>query len=148
MIEYKSQSMRFRLACEPSDFKKVKIRISKDAAEYARNFYHDDIIIYESFFIVLLNQSNNTIGWAKIGQGGINETVTDPLLIAKYAIDSLSKNVILVHNHPSGNMKASQNDINLTNKIKKMLNYLDIGLLDHIILSETSYFSFGDEGIL
>ena len=74
--------------------------------------------IYESVFILLLNRHNNTIGYAKISQGGVTGTVIDVKIIAKYIIDSLASGLILAHNHPSGNTRASSEDINITNKVK------------------------------
>ena len=148
MKTYKSNSLEISLKRKKSDYKKVKISRSEDANKYARQFYHDDLTIYESFFIILLNQSNNTIGYAKISQGGVAGTVVDPKLVAKYAIESLSKSVILVHNHPSGGLKASEADKKVTDKINKVLNLFDCQVLDHIILTETEYLSFADSSLL
>jgi len=148
MKTYKSNSLEISLKRKKSDYKKVKISRSEDANKYSRQFYHDDLTIYESFFIILLNQSNNTIGYAKISQGGVAGTVVDPKLVAKYAIESLAKSVILVHNHPSGGLKASEADKKVTNKINKVLNLFDCQVLDHIILTETEYLSFADSSLL
>jgi len=131
-----------------SEFEKVKITSSADSVRYLRQFYLDDIGIYESFFLMLLNRPNQVIGYVKISQGGITGTVVDPILVAKYAIDSLSKGVILCHNHPSGNLNPSDADRQITEKIKQGLKLFDISVLDHIILTENSYYSFCDEGIL
>jgi DNA repair protein RadC len=150
MKTYKSNTPQYRLVKEPTNIKKVKITKSGDIDEYARQFYHDDIAIYESFFTVFLNSANNTIGWVKISQGGLMGTVVDERLITKYAIESLCVAVILCHNHPSGRMKPSDQDIRITNNIKKALNYFSIRLLDHIILSSENYkyYSFADEGLI
>lgn len=125
---------------------KIRIKTSLDSADYARNFYHDDIEIYESFFIILLNKAINTIGWAKISQGGISATLVDTALVAKYAIESLAKYVVLVHNHPSGNTSPSSHDNILTKKIKEGLKLFDICLLDHVIITKDSHYSYSDEG--
>lgn len=129
-----------------TDFPKVKIRSSKNSADFIRQFYSDDIEIYESFFLLLLNRANDTIGYAKISQGGTCGTVVDIKIIAKYAVDSLANSVILAHNHPSGTLSPSSQDIDITEKIKKGLSLLDIKVLDHIILTSSSYYSFADEG--
>jgi len=129
-----------------SEFSKKQIRSSADAAEFIRQFYLEDIEIFESSFILLLNQANYTIGYAKISQGGITGTVVDPRLVAKYALESLAPIVILAHNHPSGNLSPSSADKSLTDKIKNGLKLLDINLVDHIILTKESYFSLADEG--
>ncbi len=129
-----------------SEFPKKQIRSSADAAEFIRQFYLEDIEIFESSFILLLNQANYTIGYAKISQGGVTGTVVDPRLVAKYAVESLAPVVILAHNHPSGNLSPSSADKSLTDKIKNGLKLLDIKLVDHLILTKESYYSLADEG--
>lgn len=135
-----------RLVREKSNIKKAQIKLSRDAAEYATQFYHDDIDIYESMFLILLNRSNNTIGWVKISQGGVAGTIIDVKLIVKYAIDCLASAVLLVHNHPSGNLKPSEADRRITKKAKDALGYMDVTILDHIILTLDGYYSFADNG--
>ena len=132
----------------PSNFEKVKIISSNDAFKVIKQFYFDDIDIFESFFILCLNRNNQTIAYAKISQGGVAGTVVDIKLIAKYAIDCLASAVILAHNHPSGNLKPSNEDLAITKRIKEGLKILDISVLDHLILTSQGYLSFGDEGIL
>ncbi len=144
MKTYKTQSKVFSLKVETTDFKQVKIQSQADAEAYARNFYFDDIEIYESFFIILLNRQGNTIGYAKISQGGVAGTYVDTALIAKYAIESLASSVILVHNHPSGNLKASESDIKMTKKVIEGLKLFEISVLDHIIITKESSFSINE----
>lgn len=139
---------RFEIKSVQSDFPSVRISNTSTAADFIRQFYGDDIFIFESAFILLLNNSNNTIGFAKISQGGITGTVVDARLVAHYAVNSLATSVILAHNHPSGNLNPSETDKQLTNKIKEGLKLLDISLLDHIILTGASYTSFADSGLL
>jgi DNA repair protein RadC len=139
---------RFELKSNQSDFPKKKITCSNDANEFIRQFYSDDIDIFESCFVLLLNQANFTIGYAKISQGGITGTVVDPQLVAKYAIESLAKAVVLAHNHPSGNLTPSGQDLDITKKIRAGLDLFNITLLDHIILTSDHYTSLGDEGLL
>ncbi len=131
-----------------SDFDSIKITSPEASAAYARNFYGDDLEVFESMFLILLNRQNTVIGWAKISQGGICSTVCDPILVAKYAIETLSKGVILVHNHPSGNNRPSDVDKQLTEKVKVGLRLFDIQLIDHIILTASEYYSFIDNGNL
>jgi len=148
MKEYKANLIKFSLKTEKSDFKKVQISSSKDAAAYARSFYFDDLEIYESVFLILLNQSNATIGYAKISQGGISSTVIDPVIVLKYAVDSLARSIILVHNHPSGICKPSHQDISITKNIREACKFIDVQVLDHIIIgAENNYYSFADNGI-
>ena len=136
----------YKLTKVKSDFQRVLITSSKDGANFIRQFYSDDIGIFESSFILLLDRSNHTIGYAKISQGGIVGTVVDVRLIAKYAIASLASSVILAHNHPSGNLKPSESDEKITQQVLEGLKLLEVKLLDHVILTETNYYSFADNG--
>ena len=120
---------------------------SVSQSRYFRQLW-EGIDIYESFFAVYLNQSNNTIGWYKVSQGGITGTVADPRLILKKALDILATGIVICHNHPSGTLKPSLADEQITKKLKDGCSYFDIRLLDHIILTEDGYYSFMDEGIL
>lgn len=148
MKTYKTEIDEIRLKKVKSVFLKAKINSSIDAQEFARQFFYDDLTIYESFFLILLNSQNNTIGYAKISQGGISGTVVDPLIIAKYAIDTMAKGVILVHNHPSGNENPSKADKKATKQIKKALKLFNCNVIDHLIITEESFFSFSDNEIL
>lgn len=145
---YKSKISKFQVTANKSEFPKQKIQSSKDAADFIRQFYEGDIEVYESFFILLLNRANITTGYAKISQGGVAGTVVDIKLVGKYIVDTLSSAVIIAHNHPSGNLRPSQADINMTKKVKETARILDSQLLDHVILTEEGYYSFADEGIL
>lgn len=138
----------FELKKIQSEFPCIKIESSKECASFIRQFYGDDIEIFESSFILLLNQANKTIGYAKISQGGITGTVVDVRIIAKYAVDSMATNVIISHNHPSGNLTPSESDKLITEKIKNGLNLLDINLLDHIIITSEEYYSFAENNKL
>jgi DNA repair protein RadC len=150
MKVYKSLTTERILSVKETDnsFKKAKIKSSDDAYEYMKRFWNDDIELYESFFILLLNRSNNTIGYAKISQGGVAGTVIDKKIIAKYAVDTLASGVILAHNHPSGELRVSDADKKVTREIKEALKTLDIAVLDHIIITKDRYTSFNDEGLL
>lgn len=138
----------YSLVKEKTEIYSEKITSSALASDYARKFYGNDLEVYESFFALYLNQANKTIGFAKIGQGGISSTVADIRLICKYAIDSLSTSVILIHNHPSGNLIPSENDIKLTRQTNESLKNFNIKVLDHIILSDENYYSLADNGII
>lgn len=103
---------------------------------------------YEEFWIVLLNRANKIIDTVKISQGGLAGTVTDIRIILRLALEKLASAIILVHNHPSGNLKPSESDINLTRRLREGGALMDIAVLDHLIVSDHSAFSFADEGIL
>jgi DNA repair protein RadC len=131
-----------------TEFPKKQIKSSKDVYDFISQFYNDDMEIFESFFLLLLDNGLNTIGYVKISQGGITGTVVDVRLVAKYAVESLATNVILAHNHPSGMLKPSPQDIHMTKKIQAGLSILDIKVCDHIILTSNGYYSFSDEDAL
>jgi DNA repair protein RadC len=131
-----------------TEFERVKITKAEDAYNVIKKFYSCDINIFESFFILLLNRGAQTIGFAKISQGGVSGTIVDIKIIAKYAVDSLASAVILAHNHPSGNLKPSEADIQLTKKAKEALKILDVCVHDHIILADDKFYSFAEEGLM
>ena len=95
----KKKAVEYSITAKKQDFETAKIMSSKDSYDFARKFYHEDILIYESAFIMLLNAANSVIGYAKISQGGICKTQVDVRLVAKYAIDCLAVSVVFVHNH-------------------------------------------------
>ena len=139
---------KYELKKNATKFPRVEIKSSRAAADFIKQFYSDDLGIYESFFVLMLDRSNHTIGFAKISQGGISSTVVDTRIVAKFAIDSLASGIILAHNHPSGKLEPSMADRNVTDKIKLGLGYFDISVLDHVIVTEDGYTSFADEGLL
>ena len=147
---YKSFSKKFSIVSEPHVpmFNNVQITSSKDAEVFIRPLFGKSIDVYESFFLILLNQANNTIGWAKIGQGGITGTVCDMKIILKYVIELLSPAVFIAHNHPSGVLKPSTSDQDLTMKVRDNLKKIDTRVLDHVILTADSYFSFADNNLI
>ena len=124
------------------------INDSSLAAKFARQFYSDDIDIYESFFLILMNVRNKPIAWAKVAQGGISEVGVDVMILAKFVVDSMAKNVILVHNHPSGNLTPSAPDKKLTKQVVDALALLGARVSDHVILSSTDYYSFRENGLI
>lgn len=144
-----SKATEFKISATSNYVPSVKIMSSKDSADFARQFYHDDIAIYESAFIILLNNARKVIGWAKIAQGGVSMTIVDVRIVAKFAIDALATGVVFVHNHPSGNLRTSIPDDRLTERLKAGLKTLDITLIDSIILAPgDGYLSYADEGML
>jgi DNA repair protein RadC len=103
---------------------------------------------YEEFWILLLNRYNKVIDKQKISQGGVSGTVTDVRIILRLALEKLATSVILCHNHPSGNTKPSEADISITQKVKEAGTFMEIALLDHIIITDGYYYSFADEELL
>lgn len=122
------------------------IKTSQEAAKYLLgNCYEEKEAWREKTYAVYLDDSNRVKGHMLISVGGINATNIDKRLIAKGAIDSLARSVVLSHNHPSGNVVPSINDINVTKQLKTMLGCFDIRLLDHIIIGDEEYYSFSEE---
>lgn len=103
---------------------------------------------HEVFAVLYLNQANKINHFEIISEGGITGTIADPRLILKRALEEDAVKIILCHNHPSGNLKPSRADEELTKKIKVAAGYMDIQLTDHVIVSESGYYSFADEGML
>lgn len=102
----------------------------------------------EVFGVLFLNRANKINHFEIVSEGGITGTVADPRVILRKALEQDAVNIILCHNHPSGSLKPSRADEQLTAKIKEAAGYLDIRVLDHIIVSEDGYYSFADEGLL
>ena len=126
--------------------KKTTIKQSSDVAAYlqAQIGYKQK----EVFVVVYLNRANKIIQYEIISEGGMTGTVADPRIILKKALDHRAVSIILCHNHPSGNLFPSKADEQLTAKIKVAASYLDIQVMDHIIVSEEGYYSFADEGLM
>ena len=103
---------------------------------------------HEEFWVLLLNRGNQILERVNISKGGVSQTVVDSKIIFKMAIDKLASSIILCHNHPSGNLKPSDADIQLTKKLKEAGRILDLPILDHLIFADNTYFSFADEGLL
>ncbi|MDR2235782.1 MAG: DNA repair protein RadC [Chryseobacterium sp.] len=102
----------------------------------------------EEFWGIFLNQSNKVNHIAQLTQGGISQSIVDVRILFKTALDHFSTGIIIAHNHPSGSLKPSREDLNITKKIKEAGKTLSIQLLDHIIVTQDSYFSFSDAGLL
>jgi len=103
---------------------------------------------HEEFYVLYLNRANRVVAHKCVGTGGVTGTVADIKIILKHAIELLATSMVAVHNHPSGNLKPSQTDIELTKKLKEAAKLIDITLLDHLILGEKRYYSFADEGMI
>lgn len=131
---------------ESEVLKKAKITSSADAYQAIRPYLMD--LSHEQFWVLLLNRANEVIRPCQISIGGVAGTVADPKIIFKSAIEYLASAIILVHNHPSGNLTPSQADKDLTKRVKEAGRLLDIPILDHLIFGDNGYFSFADEGIL
>ena len=102
---------------------------------------------HEEFWVLFLNNSNKVISKSQLSKGGITGTIVDVRLVFKLALESGATGLILCHNHPSGSLMPSSADKEITKKLKQAGDNLDVKVLDHLIITETKYFSFADEGI-
>lgn len=137
----------YRTKVKPSQ--RPKITTSVDAYEILQKIWsRDKIELVEEFKVLLLNRSNKVLGVLDASSGGITGTVADPRIILTAAIKANAVGIILSHNHPSGSVKPSRADEELTVKIKEAARFLDMTVLDHIIITSEGYYSFADEGLL
>jgi DNA repair protein RadC len=125
---------------------KAVVNTSTDIAAYLQTRLKD--YRHEVFAVLFLNRANKINHFEIISEGGITGTVADPRVILKKALEEDAVNIILCHNHPSGSLKPSRADQELTKKIKEAARFLDIAVMDHIIVSDAGYYSFADEGLL
>ena len=125
-----------------------KPSIKNSQIAYECFYAHLSDLNHEQFWIMLLNNANKVIRLEKIGVGGMTGTTADPKKIFKSALENNAASVILCHNHPSGNVIPSNADKQITNNLVKAGQFLEIKILDHIIIGNDNYFSFADEGLL
>ena len=130
----------------PTNQSELKITSSRDVYDIMKPMLSD--LSHEEFWLLLLNRANKVIKKQNISQGGVSGTIADPKLIFNHALNHLASSVILVHNHPSGNTKPSEADKRLTKQLSEAGKLLEIAVLDHIIFTDNSYFSFADENLL
>jgi DNA repair protein RadC len=131
---------------ESDPVKRPKITCAKDAYDLMIPELLD--LKHEEFWVILLNRANQVIKKQEISSGGVSGTIADPKIIFKTALENVASAIILVHNHPSANIKPSEADIKLTKKLKEAGSLLEMPILDHIIFTDTAFYSFADEGIL
>lgn len=125
-----------------------KVTTSKDAEEQFRALWSNKMEYIEEMYIMLLNRANRVLGYSKISQGGLSGTVVDAKVVFQTALKAHASSILLAHNHPSSNLKPSEADIRITKTIREAGKFMEIPLIDHLILTEEGYYSFADEGIL
>jgi len=126
-----------------------KISGSREAFSILKESWDENKIEFvEQFKVMLTNRANKVLGIVEVSTGGITGTVADPKVIFAAAVKAAACGIIVAHNHPSGNLTASQADIDLTKRLRDGGRLLEIQLLDHLIMTSEGYFSFADEGIL
>lgn len=121
---------------------------SKDAVEILRSIWTPTMEHHESFYVLVLNRANKVMGYYKASEGGYTGTVADPKMIFSMALKTHACALLLAHNHPSGNTQPSTADIQLTKNIVECGKFLEINILDHVILTSEGYYSFADEGLI
>ena len=146
-IDYKIGEVK--LSYKPKFKNQQKVTCSEDAYRYMLSTYKKGTICYKEYFKVLfLNQANQILGYTLISEGGITETCADIRVILQAALLTNSVAIILAHNHPSGNLKPSRQDMEITKQVKEAARLMRITVLDHLILTDAGYYSFADEGEL
>lgn len=108
----------------------------------------DTMELREDFKVILLNRANRVLGIFNVSSGGVSGTVVDSKLVFSTALKACASSMILSHNHPSGNLRPSEQDLQLTKKIQAGAKLLDLTVLDHVIIATNGYFSFADEGLI
>ena len=139
--------LTYKTKVKPSQ--RPKITSSKEAYEILLDSWDEDKLEFvEQFKILLLNRASMVLGIFEVSTGGVSATIADPKLIFAAAIKANASAIVLSHSHPSGQLKPSDADIKLTKKLKDGGQYLEISVLDHIIVTSEGYYSFADEGVL
>lgn len=125
---------------------RLKVSNSEDAFNYFISTWSKDLLeLQEEFKILLLNNDNEVLGIHSLSKGTTNSVNVDLKLMLAVTIKTCASGLIIAHNHPTGKLKPSEGDISLTKKVRKACSYLDIALLDHIIITKDKYYSFSDE---
>jgi len=125
-----------------------KISCSGDCYKLLKSLWSNKLEYCEEFYVLLLNQGHKVLGVSKISEGGLSGTVVDPKRVFQVALKSNASAIILGHNHPSGNTQPSDADNRITEKLKKAGSLLDVSVLDHLIITAESYYSYADNGCM
>lgn len=139
--------LTYRTNVKPAD--RPQVTCSADAFQVFRQYWSGNIEMIEECYLILLNRSNRVLGIMPISSGGLSSTIIDTRLVYAAAVKTLASSIIIAHNHPSGHLRPSQADIDLTQSLKKAGEALDIPLQDHLIIAPGSgFFSFADDGLI
>jgi len=126
-----------------------KISNSRETYSLITNYWNlDTIEMLEEVKVILLNKANKVLGIFDLSKGGICSSIIDVKIVLSITLKTLASGIIIVHNHPSGNLSPSKADIDITEKLKSACKIMEIILLDHLIISKEDYFSFADDGLL
>ena len=148
-MKQKSQVSEIQVSYTPNLLVDMSIKNSKKSFELRLNEWEQETLqMQEEVKIILLNRSNKVLGIYSLAKGGLTSCIVDVRIILSIALKTLATGIILFHNHPSGNLKPSKADLDITKKLKNSCDLLDISLLDHLIITKDNYFSFADEGLI
>lgn len=143
---YEKNICEIELKLKRTKVENFKVTNSKDIYDFLKNVYDEDTLcLYESCFVIYFDNSLKSIGWFKHSSGGMCASIIDPKLVIGTALKIGATAIALTHNHPSGSLTPSSEDIRVTEKIKNACGFLDLTLIDHIIYTqENGYYSFAD----
>ena len=148
-MKHNTQVSEIQVSYSPNLLVDMSIKNSKKSFELILNEWElETLQMQEEVKILLLNRSNKVLGIYSLAKGGLTSCIVDVRIILSIALKTLATGIILVHNHPSGNLKPSKADLDITKKLKNSCDLLDISLLDHLIITKDNYFSFADEGLI
>lgn len=143
------REVKITLQKNETDLEQFKIRSSRDSANFFIKQFGESIDVFESVEVIFLDNALNSLGWMRVSQGGLNQSIVDVRLIFASALNCLATSFIMCHNHPSGNRQPSAEDLKITEQLKEAGNFLNIKILDHLIIfPDKSYYSFADEAII
>jgi len=148
MRKFKGMLNEVQARYRPTNVSRFKVSGSADVNSQIRDLWPVDIEHREAMVSVYLNRANNIVGYSIISVGSISGTICDVKMVFQHGLLCNASSVILVHNHPSGNLKPSTADIDLTKKIKEAGSIIEIQMLDHLIITKEGYCSLADEGLM
>ena len=147
MKKYKFPKIKVKVSVTKGD--KVTITSPEKMVEVMRSIFNADTLMWtEEVIMVCLNRANDVVGYYRVSSGGFSGTILDPRVVMTIALNNASSSIILAHNHPSGNLKPSEGDKAITEKIRNACAFFDMKLLDHLIITDESYFAFSENGLL
>lgn len=138
-------AITYKSKVRPSE--RQTIKTSQDAFNIMKQVYDPETIEHhEQFFVFLVNRANHVLGFSRLSHGGMTGTVVDVRIVLQLALKTNACGIILTHNHPSGQLRPSEQDLSITRKIKEAAKLFDIAVLDHVIMTSENYYSLADNG--
>lgn len=145
----KNKVAEINISYSSNIIERVKITGSLEAFQVLlKSWNHETLELQEEFKVLMLNYANEVLGICSLSKGGVSGTVVDVKILFAVALKCHASNIIIAHNHPSGALMPSESDRTITNKIKKASEFLDIKLIDHLIVTKGGYYSFTESGLI